>query len=89
MKKPKKETDDVIDAFTKRIFGISLSEALKAGVCVRCRRQMYAIPIYEAVVKSKDMVEYNRSGLCPQCIKEIKEKNINQRRKNGTKDNLS
>ncbi|MBW1975229.1 MAG: hypothetical protein JRI45_06625 [Deltaproteobacteria bacterium] len=62
------------DFFTKQVFGTAFSDALKRGICMRCRREMYAIQNYEAIVSSKDIAEYQKSGLCPDCIKELEER---------------
>ena len=44
-------------------FGITLTEAHRQLVCIRCRQ-----PIIAALTSTNDYKEYRLSGLCPDCF---------------------
>ena len=57
---------DLKGYFAKKLYGISVSEAHKNGVCIQCKEKAL-LKCYSLAGKA----EYKISGLCEECFDEI------------------
>ena len=61
----KQRTDalqQAVDAFARGLFGMSLSEAQKKRVCIKCKES-----VLDMKLDGVDKEEYDITGLCPNC----------------------
>jgi len=54
------------DAFAKRMFGMTASEAKTQKICISCKKS-----VDEQTMKPIDVAEYRISALCPSCFKDF------------------
>jgi len=54
------------DAFAKRMFGMTASEAKAQRVCISCKK-----PVDEKIMKPIEVAEYRISALCPSCFEDF------------------
>jgi len=60
------DLETIKDAFAKRMFGMTASEARARRVCISCKKS-----IDERIMRPIDVAEYRISALCPSCFEEI------------------
>lgn len=56
-----KSVQDILDALTEKMYGITLSAAVADNVCVQCKEDV-------SELDGADKTEYLISGLCPDCF---------------------
>lgn len=60
------EMKKIKEKFSKKVFGMSISEAQAKGICIQCRK-----PALENCYSEAGKKEYAISGLCEKCFDEI------------------
>ncbi len=58
--------NEVVDDFSKSLFGMTIQEALDKEVCIICK--WYA---YDNIYSVAGVKEYIKSGLCEDCFDEM------------------
>ncbi len=62
----KEIVDAAIDLYYKRLYGITKSQAIKKGVCVKCKEHVLL-----CAMSYPRLYDYNAEGYCPDCAKEV------------------
>lgn len=58
--------DALLDVIATELFGMSRSDALAKGLCVRCQ-----LPVAGRDWTGGDVAEWGRSALCPECLEAV------------------
>ena len=62
MKRPK-AMQAFNDRLAKELYGMTLSEAIRTGICLKCKQ-----PALPKCYSQAEMKEYTFSGLCKECF---------------------
>jgi hypothetical protein len=58
--------NNILDKFSLKLHGITLTRALQEGICVRCKK-----PVLERCYSEAGRKEFQISGLCELCFDKL------------------